>query len=112
MRLGETVFQSREVSGAVCSGVLELESKANGVSLLAGKSLPWLADRVMLLPGDATGVSDGSDHNLRWSPEVARRSVVCFLDEGGSHNNRVTGYECVASAIFTNSNPYFGAPGV
>ena len=40
MRLGETVFQSREVSGAVCSGVFELERSANGVSLLAGKSRP------------------------------------------------------------------------
>lgn len=40
MRLGETVFQSREVSGAVCSGVFEFESRASGVSLLAGKSRP------------------------------------------------------------------------
>lgn len=40
IRLGETVFQSSEVNGAVCSGVFELESKANGVSLLAGKSRP------------------------------------------------------------------------
>jgi hypothetical protein len=40
MRLGETVFQSREVKGAVCSGVFEFESKASGVSLLAGRSRP------------------------------------------------------------------------
>lgn len=40
MRLGETVFQSREVNGAVCSGVFEFESRASGVSLLAGKSRP------------------------------------------------------------------------
>jgi len=40
IRLGETVFQSREVKGAVCSGVLELDSNASGVSLLAGRSLP------------------------------------------------------------------------
>lgn len=39
MRLGETVFQSRDVNGAVCSGVFELESKASGVSLLGGSSL-------------------------------------------------------------------------
>lgn len=64
------------------------------------------------LPGEATGVSDGRDQSLRWSPDVARRSVDCFWDDGGSHNKRVTGYECVASAIFTKSNPYFGAPGV
>ena len=30
MRLGETVFQSRDVIGAVCSGDFELESKASG----------------------------------------------------------------------------------
>lgn len=32
MRLGETVFQSNEVSGAVCSGDLEFERRASGVS--------------------------------------------------------------------------------
>ena len=37
MRDGETVFQSSDVSGAVCSGVLELERRASGVSLLAGE---------------------------------------------------------------------------
>lgn len=37
MRDGETVFQSSDVSGAVCSGVLELDSRASGVSLLAGE---------------------------------------------------------------------------
>jgi hypothetical protein len=40
MRLGETVFQSSEVKGAVCSGVFEFERRASGVSLLAGWSLP------------------------------------------------------------------------
>lgn len=40
IKLGETVFQSREVSGAVCSGVFEFDKRANGVSLLAGKSRP------------------------------------------------------------------------
>jgi hypothetical protein len=35
---GETVFQSSDVRGAVCSGVFELESKASGVSLLDGMS--------------------------------------------------------------------------
>lgn len=39
MRLGDTVFQSRDVNGAVCSGVFEFESNANGVSLLPGRSL-------------------------------------------------------------------------
>lgn len=32
MRLGERVFQSNEVSGAVCSGDLEFERRASGVS--------------------------------------------------------------------------------
>lgn len=32
IRLGERVFQSRDVRGAVCSGDLELESNAKGVS--------------------------------------------------------------------------------
>jgi len=91
MRLGETVFQSREVKGAVCSGVFELDSNAKGVSLLAGKSRPWLADLEIEFPGEAAGVSEGRDHSLRWSPDVARRSVDCFCDDGGSHSKRVTG---------------------
>ena len=32
MRLGESVFQSKEVSGAVCSGDFEFERRARGVS--------------------------------------------------------------------------------
>lgn len=32
MRLGERLFQSRDVRGAVCSADFELESKARGVS--------------------------------------------------------------------------------
>jgi len=91
IRLGETVFQSKEVRGAVCSGVFEFESKANGVSLLAGTSRPWLDGRVMEFPGDGAGVSDGRLQSLRWSPDVAKRSVDCFCDDGGSHNNLVTG---------------------
>ena len=47
----------------------------------------------------------GRDHRRRWSPDVANRSVVCLVVEGGSHNILVTGYEWVASAVFTNSNP-------
>jgi len=61
IKLGETVFQSSDVSGAVCSGVLELESKARGVSLVTAASRDA---RVMLLPGFA-GVSEGSDHSRR-----------------------------------------------
>lgn len=74
MRLGEMVFQSSEVSGAVWSGVLEFDSNARGVSLLINVSR---VARVMVLPGLAD-VSDGSDHRRRWSPEVAKRSVDCF----------------------------------
>lgn len=40
MRLGETVFQSSDVKGAVCSGVFEFDSKAKGVSFVGGSSLP------------------------------------------------------------------------
>ena len=32
INFGETLFQSREVRGAVCSGVFEFESRARGVS--------------------------------------------------------------------------------
>lgn len=65
IRLGETVFQSREVKGAICSGVLELDKSASGVSLLDGKSRPWLDARLMLFPGVVVGVSEGKDHSLR-----------------------------------------------
>ena len=36
IRLGETVFQSSDVRGAVCSGDFELERSASGVSFAAG----------------------------------------------------------------------------
>jgi hypothetical protein len=39
IRLGDIVFQSRDVIGAVCSGDFELESNARGESLAAGISL-------------------------------------------------------------------------
>jgi hypothetical protein len=106
MRAGFMVFQSREVKGAVWSGVLELESRARGVSLVPGSWAPRLE---MLLPGVA-GVSEGRDHSLRWSPEVASRSVDCFWEDGGSHRSRVTGYEWVASATLVNSRAYLDVP--
>lgn len=50
MSLGDMVFQSREVSGAVCSGVLELERRASGVSLgNCGSRVFTEEDRVMVL---------------------------------------------------------------
>lgn len=90
MRLGDRVFQSREVKGAVCSGDFELESRASGVSLYGAGSL-LLDERVMLLKL-AEAAAGGSDHSRRWSPDVAKRSVDCFCEDGGSHKMRVTGY--------------------
>lgn len=91
MSFGESVFQSSEVNGAVCSGDLEFERRANGVSFCAGGSRVLTGEErdMVLLTLDA-GVC-GSDQSLRWSPEVARRSVDCFWEDGGSHNIRVTG---------------------
>jgi len=53
----------------------------------------------------------GRDQSRKWSPDVARRSVDCFWDEGGSHSIRVTGNEHVASATALYSRPYGDAPG-
>ena len=111
MSLGDIVFQSSDVSGAVCSGVLELDRSASGVSLGNWGSLVFtddVRDIVLLkLFPDAWG----RDHNRRWSPEVARRSVDCFCDEGGSHSIRVTGKEQVASAMALYSMPNGDVPG-
>jgi hypothetical protein len=74
IKLGETVFQSSDVKGAVWSGVFELESRASGVSLAIGMSL--VLPVIELLWDD--GVSDGRDHSRKWSPDVASRSVDCF----------------------------------
>lgn len=62
IKLGETVFQSSEVNGAVWSGVLELDRRANGVSLADEVSLPCLPV-IELLVVEAT--SEGSDHRRR-----------------------------------------------
>ena len=111
IKLGEMVFQSREVIGAVCSGDFEFDSKASGDSLAVGSSR-WFAERVIELV--CRGCGAGSDHRRRWSPEVANKSVVCFWDDGGSQRIRVTGYECVASAVFVYSSLIspFAASGV
>ena len=91
MRLGDMTFQSREVIGAVCSGDFELDSSASGDSFWIGCSLEMVD---LLIEFDWSDcASCGRDHNRRWSPEVANRSVLCLVDEGGSHNMRVTGYE-------------------
>lgn len=88
IRLGEMVFQSRDVSGAVWSGVFELERRARGVSLVVGASRFGL---VTVLPAWVVWVSEGRDQRRRWSPEVASRSVLCFWLDGGSHRSLVTG---------------------
>ncbi len=80
IRLGERVFQSKEVNGAVCSGDFELDNNASGVSLNgAGSRLWWLEVRVMELLVVLDGVAlAGSDQSRRWSPDVANKSVDCF----------------------------------
>lgn len=62
MRLGETVFQSSDVRGAVWSGVLEFERSARGVNLVVAVSRP--PPRVMVLLGVA-GVSAGRDQSRK-----------------------------------------------
>lgn len=63
IRLGEIVFQSSEVIGAVCSGDFEFDKRANGESLDNGASL-WLLGRVIELElcRDCVG---GNDHKRR-----------------------------------------------
>ena len=107
MRLGESVFQSNEVSGAVCSGDLEFERRARGVSFCGG-CCELLDERDIEFLG-LYDDCDGRDHKRRWSPDVAKRSVDCFCEDAGSHSILVTGYECVASAVLTNSRPNWGA---
>ncbi len=65
MSLGETVFQSSEVSGAVCSGVFEFDRRARGVSFCGGGSrVLTLEERVMVLLA-LEGVPVGRDHSRR-----------------------------------------------
>ena len=61
IRLGETVFQSRDVNGAVWSGVFELDRSARGVSFVVATSLVL---RLMELLG-VGGDSEGRDHSRR-----------------------------------------------
>ena len=84
MSLGESMFQSSEVSGAVCSGDFEFDRRASGVSFwVASFELLLLFDeRVMLLvefpPAEPAPAFGGIDQSRRWSPEVASRSVDDF----------------------------------
>lgn len=63
MRLGDRVFQSREVNGAVCSGDFELDRRASGVNFWGIASL-LLDVRVMELL-ELELVLEGNDHNLK-----------------------------------------------
>ena len=63
MRLGDNVFQSSEVKGAVCSGDFELERRASGVSFCGNASL-LLDIRVMELLALELEL-EGSDHSRR-----------------------------------------------
>ena len=49
MSFGDMVFQSSEVSGAVCSGVLELERRARGVSFCGGGSRVFTDDVLVIV---------------------------------------------------------------
>ena len=63
IKWGETIFQSRDVRGAVCSGDFELDRRANGVSFCTAVS-PALERLVIELPG-LNCLEAGSDHSLR-----------------------------------------------
>lgn len=100
---GWTTFQSRDVIGAVCSGDLEFDKRAKGDSFCGGGDFEF-GGRLIELDWYPCW-SFGNDHNLKWSPDVASKSVVCLFEEGGSHSIRVTGYAWVASAVLINSSP-------
>lgn len=64
MSFGESLFQSNEVKGAVCSGVLLLDNKASGCSFCVGASRVLALElRLMLLV--MLLVEAGKLHNLR-----------------------------------------------
>lgn len=80
MSFGDKVFQSSDVSGAVCSGVFELDKSARGVSFCGGGSLVLTEeDLVTVLETFAAAAEAfGRDQRRRWSPEVASKSVELF----------------------------------
>lgn len=63
MRLGETTFQSSDVMGAVCSGVLEFDRRARGDSFWTGGLLTLDLFIEVLYCG--VDDSDGKDHSRR-----------------------------------------------
>lgn len=62
---GESVFQSREVKGAVCSGVFELESRARGSNFCTGASRVFALDERLILLVTGGPWAGGRDHNRR-----------------------------------------------
>lgn len=79
INFGLSVFQSRDVKGAVCSGVLELERRARGCNFCGAGSRELAdADRLILLLVICDADVCGKLHNRKWSPLVASRSVLCF----------------------------------
>lgn len=89
IRLGDRWFQSKDVRGAVCSGDFEFERRARGVNFWVG-CCGLFEGRDIELLGLEDGC-EGKDQSLKWSPEVARRSVDCFCEDAGSHKILVTG---------------------
>ena len=65
MSFGDMVFQSRDVSGAVCSGVLELERSASGVSLGSWGSRVFTDDERVMVLLVVFPEAWGSDHKRR-----------------------------------------------
>lgn len=65
INFGESVFQSREVRGAVCSGVLEFDRSARGVSFWGAGSRVFTDDDRVIVLVTLDAADCGSDHNLK-----------------------------------------------
>ncbi len=63
MRLGDRVFQSREVKGAVCSGDFELDKRASGVNFWGIVSLLLDVRVIELLELEL--LLEGNDHSRK-----------------------------------------------
>ena len=63
MRLGDRVFQSREVNGAVCSGDFELDKRARGVNFWGIVSLLLDVRVIELLELEL--LLEGNDHSRK-----------------------------------------------
>lgn len=65
MSFGDNVFQSRDVKGAVCSGVLEFESNAKGVSFCGGGSRVFTDDDREIVFEAIDPELPGNDHSRK-----------------------------------------------